>query len=142
MENMTTNMKFEHFGPKNFGQSGHDSNGGALDGLKEILRNVAVGHKVDTNLFCVQILDTDFLAGKACVKTIDLAVSKIWTQKRFVSTSCPTATSRGAAARPSLPRPFESCPFVQLFFGPKCPNFMFVVKKKRAFFRSGGSGSL
>ena len=55
---MTTNMKFGHLGQKKVGQSGHDSNGAALDGLAEILANVAVGHEVDTNLSCVHILDT------------------------------------------------------------------------------------
>ena len=59
VENMTTEMKFEHFGPKIFGQSGHDSNGRGSEGLVAAPRDVAIGHKVDTILAGVQTLDTE-----------------------------------------------------------------------------------
>ena len=79
---MTTEMKFGHFGQKKVGQSGHDSNGCGSDCLAAAPRDVAVGHKVDTNLFCVQILDTNFLARK---------IQLIWSCPRFghKKDSCP-----------------------------------------------------
>ena len=128
---MTTEMKFGHFGQKKVGQSGHDSNGRGSEGLASIWTNVAVGHKVDTNLFCVQILDTNFLARK---------IQLIWSCPRFghKKDSCP---KRVQPLRPAEQPPgrryrvrLNRVHFVQLFFGQSVQISCSLSRKKERFF--------